>query len=47
MAHIQAPLMPVMWDPPVAGSPYGALAREFGLPEDVVHALAQRLNGFR
>ncbi|KAF8434553.1 hypothetical protein L210DRAFT_3649054 [Boletus edulis BED1] len=46
--HVQPPLMPVMWDLSSAGSPpYGALAREFGLPENVVHALAQRLNGFR
>ncbi|KAH0834794.1 hypothetical protein J3R83DRAFT_10395 [Lanmaoa asiatica] len=47
--HVQLrpPPMPVMWDPTSAGSPYGVLAREFGLPEDVVHALAQRLNGFR
>jgi len=45
--HVQPPLMPVMWDLSSAGSPYGALAREFGVPENVVHALAQRLNGFR
>ena len=47
MSHVQPHLMPVMWDLPPAGTPYGSLAREFGLPENVVHALAQRLNGFR
>ncbi|KAG9311773.1 hypothetical protein JVU11DRAFT_8016 [Chiua virens] len=36
---IMQPTMPVM-------SPYEALAREFGLPENIVHALAQRLNGY-
>lgn len=45
--HAQPPLMPFMWDLSSPGSSYGSLAREFGLPENVVHALAQRLNGFR
>lgn len=45
--HAQPPFMPVMWDLSSAGTPYGVLAREFGLPENVVHALAQRLSGFR
>ncbi|KAH7909874.1 hypothetical protein BJ138DRAFT_1102315 [Hygrophoropsis aurantiaca] len=38
----------MMWDNtiPVPGSaPYSAIAREFGIEEQLVHALAQRLNG--